>query len=130
MPEEARIFGVFEEAESRVFWRFGSVFLQIDRSPLAWFSSLAEGDSMPPGDRRDSAQHDLFKAWLDQIADMNRPLWNLRARSAGIFWKKASAPFIGTARASRRFLPGLWRAWRSWEAHESRRWGRVRALAG
>ena len=32
---------------------------------------------MRPRERRDSGQNDLFKARLDQIADMNRPLMKL-----------------------------------------------------
>jgi Transposase domain (DUF772) len=47
-----------------------------------WRDSLrcgdaAEGGSMRPRERRDSGQNDLFKARLDQIADMNRPLMKL-----------------------------------------------------
>src|ERR1700704_6818625 len=47
-----------------------------------WRDSLrcgdaAEGDSMRPRERRGSGQNDLFKARLDQIADMNRPLMKL-----------------------------------------------------
>src|SRR6202167_1245676 len=43
-----------------------------------------EGDSMRPKERRDSGQSDLFKARLDQIVDLNRPLAR-RART--IDWR-------------------------------------------
>jgi hypothetical protein len=47
-----------------------------------WRDSLrcgeaAEGDSMRPRQRRESGQNDLFKARLDQIVDINRPLMKL-----------------------------------------------------
>lgn len=41
------------------------------------FGNAAESDSIPQRERRDSGQNDLFKARLDQIIDMNRPLTKL-----------------------------------------------------